>query len=68
MVPNYKFKATKSVPSLRTLQNGGNRYVERSFETRRLSCKDRPQGCMPIWKDHQKYGNTTTNLLAFPLG
>ena len=42
-LPSYKFKATKSVPSLRTFQE----YVERSFETRRLCCKDRPQGCIP---------------------
>ena len=45
--PSYKFKAPKSISGLRTFQNGGNPYVERSSETRRLSCKDRSQGCIP---------------------
>ncbi len=45
--PSYKFKAPKSISSLRTFQNGGNPHVARSFETRRLPCKDRSQGCIP---------------------
>ena len=52
--PSYKFKTTKSVLNLRTFQNGGNPYVERSSKTKRLSCKDRPQGRLPNCADLER--------------
>ena len=52
--PSYKFKTTKPVLNLRTFQNGGNPYVERPSKTKRLSCKDRPQGRLPNCADLER--------------
>ena len=52
--PSYKFKTTKSVLNLRTFQNRGNPYVERPSKTKRLSCKDRPQGRLPNCADLER--------------
>ena len=43
---SHKLETLKHVSALRTLQNGVNQHVEGPFKKRRLSSKDRPEGCV----------------------
>ena len=46
LTDRYKLETLKHVSALRTLQNGVNQHVEGPFKKRRLSSKDRPEGCI----------------------
>ena len=55
---SYKFKTTKSVPNLRTFQNGGIHMLRDLLKQNdylvKIDIKD-AYLTVPIWKDHQKY-------------